>query len=99
MKYTIFLSRVAIEISLASPFLENIGCDEGVALGMLISTKRTSLTFHRSEFRDKINLLFDRIINWWKERTIFSAISRYDAKFLHLPLSGRCLWLPRRQFN
>ncbi|OJA19557.1 hypothetical protein AZE42_01458 [Rhizopogon vesiculosus] len=72
MKSAIFLSRVAIEISLASPFLENIGCDEGVAL----------------EFRDKTGLLFDRIINWWKEHTISSAISRYDVNLLHLPLSA-----------
>ncbi|OAX43035.1 hypothetical protein K503DRAFT_789797 [Rhizopogon vinicolor AM-OR11-026] len=71
MKSIIFLSRVAIEISLASPFLDNIGCDEGVALG----------------FRDKTGLLFDRIINWWKEHTISSIISRYDVNFLHLPLS------------
>ncbi|KAG0707485.1 hypothetical protein DFH29DRAFT_979807 [Suillus ampliporus] len=73
MKSMIFLSRVAIEISLASPFLENIGCDEVVAL----------------EFRDKTGLLFDRIIKRWKEHTISSAISIYDddAKFLHLPLS------------
>jgi hypothetical protein len=37
-----------------------------------------------SEFRDKTGLLFDRIINWWKEHTISSAISTYDAKRLHL---------------
>lgn len=43
MRSTIFLSRVAIEISLASPFLGNIGCDESVALGVLSSTERTSL--------------------------------------------------------
>ncbi|KAG1754866.1 uncharacterized protein EDB91DRAFT_257088 [Suillus paluster] len=74
MKSMILLSRVAIEISLASPFLENIGCDEVVAL----------------EFRDKTGLLFDRIISRWKEHTISSAISIYDddARFLHLPLSA-----------
>ncbi|KAG2155586.1 hypothetical protein DEU56DRAFT_768141 [Suillus clintonianus] len=74
MRNMIFLSRVAIEISLASPFLDNIGCDEVTAL----------------EFRDKTGLLFDRIINRWKEHTISSAISVYekDAKFLHLPLAA-----------
>ncbi|KAG1783507.1 hypothetical protein EV702DRAFT_1194 [Suillus placidus] len=72
MKNMIFLSRVAVEISLTSPFLNNIGCDEVVAL----------------QFRDKTGLLFDRIINRWKEHTISSAISVYeDAKF-HLALSG-----------
>ncbi|KAG2350807.1 hypothetical protein BDR05DRAFT_869263 [Suillus weaverae] len=72
MRNMIFLSRVAVEISLTSPFLNNIGCDEVVAL----------------QFRDKTGLLFDRIINRWKEHTISSAISVYeDAKF-HLTLSG-----------
>ncbi|KAG1757157.1 hypothetical protein EDB19DRAFT_14932 [Suillus lakei] len=72
MRNMIFLSRVAIEVSLASPFLDNIGCDEVVAL----------------EFRDKIGLLFDRIINRWKEHTISSTISVHDddAKFLYIPL-------------
>lgn len=36
MRNLIFLSRVAVEISLTSPFLDNIGCDEVVALRMLI---------------------------------------------------------------
>nr|BDD37083.1 hypothetical protein [Rhizopogon roseolus] len=71
MRSAVFLSRVAIEISLASPFLENIGCDENVAL----------------EFRDKTSLLFDRIIDWWKEHTVSSAVSIYDAKRLHLSAS------------
>ncbi|KAG2044453.1 hypothetical protein BDR03DRAFT_849416 [Suillus americanus] len=72
MRNMIFLSRVAVEISLTSPFLDNIGCDEVVAL----------------QFRDKTGLLFNRIINRWKEHTISSAISVYeDAKF-HLTLSG-----------
>ena len=90
MNSTIFLSRVAIELSSTSPFLEHIGCDEGVALGVLIGTKCTLSTSNLcSDFRDKTHLLFDRIINWWKERTISSAISRYDAKFSHFSLSGQ----------
>lgn len=72
MTSAIFLCRVAIELSLASPFLENIGCDEVAA----------------REFRDKTGLLFDRITHWWKEHTVSSAISKYDAKFLQLPLSA-----------
>lgn len=72
MKHMIFLSRVTVEISLTSPFLNNIGCDEAVAL----------------QFRDKTGFLFHRIINRWKEHTISSAISVYDVAKFHLPLSG-----------
>ncbi|KAG1828105.1 hypothetical protein EV424DRAFT_1318721 [Suillus variegatus] len=72
MRNLIFLSRVAVEISLTSPFLDNIGCDEVVAL----------------QFRDKTGLLFDRIINRWREHTISSAISVYDDAKFHLTLSG-----------
>ncbi|KAG2156643.1 uncharacterized protein EDB93DRAFT_1079446 [Suillus bovinus] len=72
MRNMIFLSRVAVEISLTSPFLNNIGCDEVDAL----------------QFRDKTGLLFDRIINRWKEHTVSSAISVYDDAKLHLTLSG-----------
>lgn len=72
MRNLIFLSRVAVEISLTSPFLDNIGCDEAVAL----------------QFRDKTGLLFDRIIDRWREHTISSAISVYDDAKFHLTLSG-----------
>lgn len=72
MRNMIFLSRVAVEISLTSPFLDNIGCDEVVAL----------------QFRDKTGLLFNRIINRWKEHAISSAISVYDDATFHLTLSG-----------
>ncbi|KAG2062297.1 hypothetical protein BDR06DRAFT_868711 [Suillus hirtellus] len=68
----IFLSRVAVEISLTSPFLNNIGCDEVVAL----------------QIRDKTGLLFDRIINRWREHTTSSAISGYDDAKFHSTLSG-----------
>ncbi|KAG1762933.1 hypothetical protein EDD22DRAFT_1025278 [Suillus occidentalis] len=72
MKHMIFLSRVTVEISLTSPFLNDIGCDEAVAL----------------QFRDKTSLLFHRIINRWKEHAISSAISIYDVAKFHLPHSG-----------
>lgn len=72
MEHMIFLSRVTVEISLTSSFLNNIGCDEAVAL----------------QFRDKTGLLFHRIINRWKEHTISSAISVYDDAKFHLPFSG-----------
>jgi hypothetical protein len=38
MRNMIFLSRVVVEISLTSPFLNNIGCDEVVAQRMLITS-------------------------------------------------------------
>ncbi|KAG1864754.1 hypothetical protein DFJ58DRAFT_714918 [Suillus subalutaceus] len=76
MRNMIFLSRVAVEISLTSPFLHNIGCDELLhCLSCL-------------EFRDKTGLLFNRIINRWKEHTISSVISVYDNAKFHLILSG-----------
>lgn len=72
MRNMTFLSRVAVEISMTSPFLHNIGCDEVVAL----------------QFRDKTGLLFNRIINRWKEHAISSAISVYDDAKFYLTLSG-----------
>jgi hypothetical protein len=72
MRNMIFLSRVVAEISLTSPFLNNIGCDEVVV----------------QQFRDKTGLLFERIINRWKEYTISSAISVYDDAKCYLTLSG-----------
>lgn len=72
MRNMVFLGRVAVELSLTSPFLNNIGCDESAAL----------------QFRDKTGLLFDRIINRWKEHAASSAISVYDDAKFHLIISG-----------
>lgn len=72
MRNMVFLGRVAVELSLTSPFLNNIGCDEIVAL----------------QFRDKTGLLFDRIINRWKGHAASSAISVYDHAKFHSTLSG-----------